>query len=214
MTISARLTRYLPIFFGLVLTALVIYFSVMLLGSSGNDEGKRKQTIQQVTLLTPPPPPPPPKIEQPPEPEVQEEVEFDEPLEDVPDLPDAPAMGDDLGLDADGSAGSDGFGLIGRKGGRSLLDGDPHQMYASMLQKQVEELLIENEAIRVKAYSVIAQLWVTDDGSIKRARLVHSTGDEIIDNALIEMLTSITMLGRSPPGDMPQPIKLRISSRL
>jgi protein TonB len=211
----ARLIRYLPIVIGILLTVAVIYFSIMLLTSSGEAEVSRKQTVQKVTLLTPPPPPPPPpKVEQPPEPEVQEEVQIDEPLEDVPDLPDAPPMGDLLGLDADGSGAGDGFGLIGRKGGRSLLDGDPHMQYASKLQKSIEELLLENEKLRVKAYSVVAQLWVGEDGSIVSAKLARSTGDEEIDDSLVEMLTSMTMLAQSPPDDMPQPIKLRISSRM
>ena len=215
MTMRARLIRYLPIVIGILLTVAVIYFSIMLLTSSGETEVSRKQTVQKVTLLTPPPPPPPPpKVEQPPEPEVQEEVQIDEPLEDVPDLPDAPPMGDLLGLDADGSGAGDGFGLIGRKGGRSILDGDPHMQYATQLQKSIEELLLENEELRVKAYSVVAQLWVGEDGSIVRAKLARSTGDEDIDDSLVEMLTSMTMLAQSPPDDMPQPIKLRISSRM
>ena len=215
MTMRARLIRYLPIVIGILLTVAVIYFSIMLLTSSGETEVSRKQTVQKVTLLTPPPPPPPPpKVEQPPEPEVQEEVQIDEPLEDVPDLPDAPPMGDLLGLDADGSGAGDGFGLIGRKGGRSILDGDPHMQYATQLQKSIEELLLENEELRVKAYSVVAQLWVGEDGSIVRAKLARSTGDEEIDDSLVEMLTSMTMLAQSPPDDMPQPIKLRISSRM
>jgi len=215
MTMRARLIRYLPVVIGVLLTAVVIYFAVMLLSTTDEDKGPRKQTVQKVTLLTPPPPPPPPpKIEQPPEPEVQEEVEIEEPLEDIPDMPDAPPAGDLLGLDADGSGGGDGFGLIGRKGGRSLLDGDPNMAYASKLQKSIEELLLDNEALRVKAYSVVAQLWIGQDGSITRAKLKKSTGDKDIDNSLIEMLTSMTMMAQEPPEGMPQPVKLRISSRM
>jgi hypothetical protein len=104
--------------------------------------------------------------------------------------------------------------LIGRKGGRSLLDGDPYEYYAAQLQKQIEELLIEHEEIRVKAYSVIAHLWVAEDGGIVRAKLTSSTGDKNIDNTLVELLTSMTMLAQSPPEGMLQPVKLRISSRL
>ncbi len=157
MTMRAKLIRFLPIVIGALLTAVVIYFSVVLFMTT-DDEPARKKVIQQVTILTPPPPPPPPpKIEQPPEPEEQEEVDIPEPEEDIPDIPDAPPMGDDLGLDADGTAGSDAFGMIGRKGGRGLLDGDPNLMYAARLQRQIEELLIDNEQIRVKAYSVVAQ---------------------------------------------------------
>ncbi len=214
MTMRAKLIRLLPIVIGVLLTAVVIYFSVLLFMTT-DDEPARKKVIQQVTILTPPPPPPPPpKIEQPPEPEDQEEVDIPEPEEDIPDIPDAPPMGDDLGLDADGTAGSDAFGMIGRKGGRGLLDGDPNLMYAARLQRQIEELLIDNEQIRVKAYSVVAQLWIGQDGSITRAKLSRSTGDEVIDQALVEMLTGMDILSQAPPQGMPQPVKLRISSRL
>lgn len=214
MTMRAKLIRFLPIVIGALLTAVVIYFSVVLFMTT-DDEPARKKVIQQVTILTPPPPPPPPpKIEQPPEPEEQEEVDIPEPEEDIPEIPDAPPMGDDLGLDADGTAGSDAFGMIGRKGGRGLLDGDPNLMYAARLQRQIEELLIDNEQIRVKAYSVVAQLWIGQDGSITRAKLSRSTGDEVIDQALVEMLTGMDMLSQAPPQGMPQPVKLRISSRL
>jgi len=210
----AKLIRFLPILIGILLTAVVIYFAVMLLTTS-DDEPARKKVVQQVTILAPPPPPPPPppKIEQPPEPKEQKEVDIPEPEEDIPDIPDAPPMGDDLGLDADGSAGSDAFGMIGRKGGRGLLDGDPNLMYAAKLQKQIEELLVDNEEVRVKAYSVVAQLWIGQDGSVTRAKLSRSTGDKDIDQALVEMLTGMAMLSQSPPEGMPQPVKLRISSR-
>ena len=215
MAIPVKLLRYLPSFIGVILSAVIVYYIVLMFLITDDEEPARKQTVQQVTLLTPPPPPPPPppKVEQPPEPDVQEEVDIPEP-QDVPDVPDAPPMGDDLGIDADGSGAGDGFGLIARKGGRGLLDGDPHQAYAARIQKAIEDLLVENEQIRTKAYSVVAQLWVGEDGSITRAKLSKSTGDEVIDNALIELLTTSTMLASGPPIDMPQPVKLRISSRM
>lgn len=214
MAIPVRLLRYLPFFIGTILSAVVIYFIVQMFLVVDDGEPERKQTVQKVTLLAPPPPPPPPpKVEEPPEPEVQEEVDIPEP-EDVPDVPDAPPMGDDLGVDADGTGAGDGFGLIGRKGGRGLLDGDPNAAYAAKMQKAIEDLLIDNEQIRSRAYSVVAQLWVGEDGSITRAKLSRSTGDEIIDGALIELLTTTSMLASGPPIDMPQPVKLRISSRM
>src|SRR5262245_757872 len=77
-----------------------------------------KKLVQEIKVIRPPPPeelPPPP----PPPPE--EEVDLNEP-EPQPDpvASNEPPPGN-LGLDAEGSAGSDGFGLMGRKGGRDLL---------------------------------------------------------------------------------------------
>jgi len=53
---------------------------------------------------------------------VQEKIEEPEPEpeEPLPDVPDEKPAGD-TGLDAEGTAGSDAFGLVGRKGGKGLL---------------------------------------------------------------------------------------------
>ncbi|WP_052700215.1 hypothetical protein [Methylocucumis oryzae] len=92
-------------------------------------------------------PPPPPKVEKPPEPEVKNEVEQPEPEpeEPLPDVADEPPPGD-LGLDAEGTAGSDGFGLAARKGGRGLLGGggggDPYAWYGGLIKKRPTRHLI------------------------------------------------------------------------
>ena len=177
----------------------------------------QKKGPQQITLLTPPPPPPP--VEKPPEPEVQEEVKLEEP-ETVEDLPeeatDEPPPGADLGVDAEGGAGGDGFGLIGRKGGRGLLAGagDPFVAYAMRVQKNIEDRLSNDTDTRRKAYSVVAKIWVSTNGRIERAELADSTGNQDVDSALERNLAALPPLAEAPPQDMPQPIRLRISSRL
>ena len=209
---------YLPKIVGISTVLVLTSGLIWLIYESINSEPvKFKKQIHTVNLLAPPPPPPPPpKVERPPEPEIEEKVEIDEPeqLEDLPDVADQPPMGDLLGLDAEGGAGGDAFGLIGRKGGRSLLDGDPFVLFASKLQQMIEEVLLDRDEIRSKAYSVVLQIWVGPDGSISDAKLASSTGDEVIDSKLVEMITGMTMLAHAPPENMPQPIKLRISSRL
>ena len=216
MAIPTKLIRYLPTILGLILTAVVIFFAVSFLSDTGEDEPVRKKVERQVTIIAtpPPPPPPPPKVEEPPEPEVKEEIDIPEPEQDVPDIPDAPPMGDDLGLDADGSAGSDAFGMIGRKGGRSLLDGDPRAQYAGKLQRLIEDLLVDNEEIRVKAYSIVAQLWLGVGGNVEDVKLSPSTGDKDIDEALVRLLKNMAVVDQDMPEGMPRPIKLRISSRM
>lgn len=177
--------------------------------------------VQQVTLVKPPPPPKQEKIEKPPEPKMkQKEVDISEPEpmpEEMPDMPDQPPLGEDLGLDAEGVAGGDGFGLVGRKGGRGLLGGragDPFMWYASQLQRQVEDALLDDEDIRRKDYSVVARIWVSDDGSIRRAELATSTGSSKTDRILLSRIEGLPPLSELPPDDMPQPIRLRISSRI
>lgn len=178
----------------------------------------QKKGPQQITLIAPPPPPPPPPQEKPPEPEVKEEVKLEdpEPVEDLPEeASDEPPAGENLGVDAEGGAGGDGFGLIGRKGGRGLLSGgDPFVMYASRLQERIEDSLTGDADVRRKAYSVVARIWVDGRGRIERAELDGSTGDRDMDAALERSLNALPPLAAAPPPDMPQPIRLRISSRL
>ena len=178
-----------------------------------------KKGPQQITLLAPPPPP---KLEEkPPEPEVKQEeevaLEEPQPLDDLPEeATDEPPAGADLGIDAEGGAGGDGFGLIGRKGGRGLLAGagDPFVVYAARLQRSIEDRLSDDADARRQAYSVVAKIWVTRNGQIERAELAGSTGNQAVDATLERTLNALPPLAEAPPQDMPQPIRLRIVSRL
>lgn len=208
---------YLPTIIGATaVLAITLGLIWLIYDSMHSDPPRFEKKIQSVNLVTPPPPPPKPKIERPPEPEIEEEVKINEPesLEDLPDLSDQSPPGDMLGLDAEGGAGGDGFGLIARKGGRGLLDGDPIILYASELQQMIEDSMLDNEHIRRKAYSIVVQIWVSENGEIERAKLSQSTGDREIDTSLVEMITGMPMMAQAPPAQMPQPIRLRISSRL
>ncbi len=213
--------KHLPRLLG---TAIVIGFGVavvMLIRNFMDAEPQQtKKTVQQITLLKPPPPPPPPpKVEKPPEPEMkQEKVELPDPEtpEELPEMADEPPAGDQLGLDADGGAGGDGFGLIGRKGGRGLLSGagDPNVMYAATLKNRIEEILLNADELRRQAYSVDTSIWVDDRGRVLRVELARGSGDRKLDDLLLEKLSAADMSLQAPPADMPQPVKLRITMRL
>lgn len=206
----AKLLKFMP---GAIMALVIILLSVMLLLSLRscvlNTPDKPLKTVV-VNLVMPPPPPPKPEetlIE--PEQKI-EEVKIDEPVE-LPDPNDQPPPGE-LGLDADGSGAGDDFGLLGRKGGRGLLDGGPFAGYTSALQKVIYDALYENEKIRKKRYSVIVSLWFETGGRIKKIELQTSSGDKDIDK---EIHRTIMAMNHSdvPPEQMPQPIKLRIASR-
>lgn len=209
--------RHLPKLLGTAVVVAVGVGVILLISHFMNAEpAVPKKHVQSITLLKPPPPPPPPKIERPPEPEVKKDVDIPEPeqLEDLPDPGDEPPAGDLLGLDAEGGAGGDAFGLIGRKGGRGLLSGDPYLVYASQLQKRIEDALLDNDSIRKRSYSVVARIWVGPNGGIQRAELSSTSGDDVIDDKLVDVINGMQALASNPPEGMPQPIKLRITSRL
>lgn len=212
--------RHIPKIVG---TLIVLGIAVIMVGVVKDFLNTPQQTVkkgpQQITLLTPPPPPPPPPEVKPPEPEVKEEVKIDEPqpVDDLPDQAnDEPPPGSDLGVDAEGGAGGDGFGLIGRKGGRGLLSGsgNPFAYYGSQVQRKIEDALLDDKELRKRAYSVGVNVWVRSDGSILRAELAASTGSRDMDAKLIAAIMNAQSLAQAPPQDMPQPIRMRISSRM
>ncbi len=183
---------------------------------------KPKPKIQKITIVTPPPPPPPPppKMERPPEPEERIEQPEPEPEPDEPPPEEADAdqtpPGDDLGLDAEGSGAGDGFGLIGRKGGRGLIGGrggTRFGWYAGLVKQDLETVLSGIDAVRKSRYSAVIEIWLSDRGGIERVKIVGSTGDPQLDDALERAITGAGSLSRPPPEDLPLPIRLRITSR-
>lgn len=175
---------------------------------------------QQITLLKPPPPPP--KVEEPPPPpEVQEEVKIPEPEalpEDLPELADeAPPPGDALGLDADGGAGTDGFGLAARRGGRGLLEGggDAQAWFEGELSRQLtaalNRVLRDADASKTERATFNLRVRVAPDGRVELAQLLDSTGDPALDRALEQALAGVR-LGRAPPDDVRRALRMRVST--
>jgi len=219
MTRKSKFRAYLP--FVSALTALVlvaglaVYALVQMLGAPPPE---MKRTVQQISLVRPPPPPPKPKEAPPPPEEIEEEVDMPDPQETPEPSPEnQPPPGDLLGLDAEGTAGADGFGLVARKGGRDLLasgGGDPHRWYAGVLKQELVAHLSEYDRIRSRRYSVQVRLWLGEDGAVRDVDLAGTTGDRELDEELRTALPSLQRIADAPPHDLPQPVQLRIVSRL
>ena len=210
-----RIKRYLPLVavflcVGTVGTGLAYAIKSML----DQPAPAPKTVIQQVTLMRPPPPPP--VEEQPPPPKVEEEVKLPDPEEQPTPADDAqPPPGDQLGLDADGTAGSDAFGLAARRGGRDLIGGgDAFRWYANVLKDDILRRLSDNRRVRANRYSVNVRLWIDRSGAVERVALASTTGDPELDGELERALDGIERFAQAPPADMPQPVRLRIVSRL
>lgn len=210
-----KLRRFVPAIAGVVFVGVIATVAVVFVRDMLNNTTPPKKSVQQITLLQPPPPPPP-KVEQPPEQKV-EEVKLDEPEpEPVPDDSNEPAPGEDLAVDADGGAGGDGFGLLGKKGGRSLIGsgGSAFGWFATQVQSDVQDMLNNREDIRKKRYAVKVNLWLEPDGSVRNVEMIGSSGNAELDRSLRVALKQITQLKTRPPEDLPQPIRLRIASRM
>ncbi|WP_150047642.1 MULTISPECIES: TonB C-terminal domain-containing protein [Methylomonas] len=218
MSSGTHFRVYLPriIIAGLVL-AFILAVVLVVRHFLEQQPEKAERKIQPITLLKPPPPPPPPpKVEKPPEPEVKEKIEEPEPeQEPEPETPPDEAPARDLGLDADASAGSDGFGLVARKGGTGLFGGgNPYAWYGNMLKTQIVNLLSGKDELRRKGYSAVVKLWLRQDGSVERVELSRGSNDADIDDLLQRQLAKLDKVAESPPPGMPQPVRLKISSRI
>lgn len=172
-----------------------------------------KQVVQEVRIIRPPPPPedrPPP-----PPPPPDEKVDLPEPEPEL--VPSAePPPGEQLGLDAEGSGTGDGFGLVGRPGGRDLLasSGSAAAWYAGLIKSEILANLNAQQDVRSGTFTAYVKLWIREDGSVERFTLDRSTGDPRRDRAIEAAMSRLQRISRPPPAATPQPISLRIVGRV
>jgi TonB family protein len=215
--------RNLPITIGVVLT-VVIAVAVYFLKDQFQKPVQSKKVVQQITIIQPPPPPPPPPPEQkPPEPEVKEEKipepEPEKEPEPAPEKAEQPP-GEELGVDADGSAGADGFGLVGKKGARGLLGGTGGSKiiwYGGQVKQKLEEELyaLLDEVARKSSYVLYLNIWVGADGRVTKAELADASDKPEVDAAVRKILPNLQFsVQKTPPENLQQPIKIKVTSRI
>jgi protein TonB len=207
----ARLQTVVVVVVSAVVLGLLAYGARALINEKS---APRRHQVQQISLVRPPlPPPPPPQVERPKD-EVKQEIKEPEPKDDSPP-PDAP-----LGLDAKGTSGGDNFGLAGRPGGREITslgdkgtgDGRGFIFYANQLQAQLQDELNQQRKLRGSDYRATVAVWIGADGRVQRVDLTGSTGDPDTDKLLRMVIAEARRL-KAPPENMPQPVRLRITSR-
>lgn len=176
--------------------------------------GKQQRMIETVQLIRPPPPPPPPDQPPPPPEKTDESLPKDKP-EAVPKDEEPPPAGP-LGLDAQGAAGEDAFGLAARQGGGDLVGGNGNAAFAwytNRLKDAILDKLSADGRLGSKRFSLSVRVWIEADGRIKQVKLASTTGDGSLDKAIEADLSALARLGEAPPLEMPQPISLKIVSR-
>lgn len=206
--IPRRYLRYVPAVGTAVAVCVTVAVVYWLKGLLEGPAPKVVPRVQQVTVILPPPQ----KIEEPPppEPEIKQEVEIPQ---EAPEPLEAPASAD-LGIDADGTGSGDGFGLQGKKGGRDLLDGGPYGWYAGLLRSDIRTVLAEDKRVRHGQYTLVISLWLARDGTIQRVELASSTGNAKVDEAVKVAVARMEKVREPPPDEMPQPVRLKITSKL
>jgi outer membrane biosynthesis protein TonB len=199
---------------------------------------RKKEQISTVTLLKPPPE----VKEKPPEPEVVKEIPKDtmtapmespQPQNQAQDQQqDAPPAGADLGVEGDGAAGSDGFGLVakGKGKGRDITLGgggggggmnklalmSKYGWYTSKIQdeikKQMRALLDKTGGMPKGKFQATVRIQLDAKGSVVKYQLVASSGNDKMDEALKGSLPGLRM-SQPPPDGMPAGMTLRIVSQ-
>jgi TonB family protein len=132
--------------------------------------------------------------------------------------------GESLGLDADGVAGSDGFGLVSNRGGRALIGGDTgnsallrkYAWYTQIIQDRIREhlqkQLDDDGGIPDGNLEATVRIVLDEMGQIKAFKIVDSSGSNNMDNAINVALRQVD-IDMPPPYDMPKSIKIKVSSK-
>ena len=210
-TLRRNVSRLVGGVAGLLMIVGFVWFVHTMMGAKSKKPDRQVQIVQVIRppLLPPdqPPPPPPEKTDQP--------LPKDEP-EPAPDSTPAPAD-QPLGIDAQGSAGGDAFGLAARRGGSDLVGGTgsaPFAWYTSRITDAIRERLASVPCARSAKGSLSIHLLMDVDGRFKQVQLATTTGnaqvDQCIDNALVSMPRMSDPL---PPG-MPEQVNIKIVSRI
>jgi protein TonB len=206
-----RWQRYVPLAAGtvivLVVGVLLIKFVMKMMAEK--PDGPQRQVAQVVKIVRPPenqPPPPPPP---PPEEKIEEPIEQQEPEQ----APEEASPAESLGLDADGAAGSDGFGLAARKGGRDLVGTGtaPFRWYTDLVARSLQDCFSEDETVRRGNYKVDVKVQVEKDGSMRVLDILGSSGSAEVDTA-IRRRTGCN-IGQGRPLEVPALATVRLTSR-
>jgi periplasmic protein TonB len=204
--------RFIPLLAGSFVVALAMLGLIWLVNNvlGKKSDGPKRQTLQIVKLIRPPPPEQPPPPPPPPD-------KVEQPIpKDTPDQkPDQAPADQPLGLDADASAGGDGFGLAARKGGQDLVGSSAGAFawYTNLLKGSVLDALSDDERIRRGSYSMVVRVWLASDGRVERIAVAQPSGNKELDGYIQQALTHLTRMREAPPFEMPQPVTLKIVSR-
>ena len=199
---------------GLVAFVLIVGFVSFVHTMMASKGKKPPRQVQVVQIIRPPPPPeqPPP----PPPEKTAEPLPKDEP-EPPPDQAQQAPADQPLGLDAEGSAGGDAFGLAARRGGSDLVGGTgsaPFAWYTSRLTDAIRERLASVECARSAKGSLTFHLLLEASGKIRQVQLATTTGNQKVDECIDAALTSMPPMRDPLPPGMPEQVNVKVVSRI
>lgn len=200
---SKSYRRRLPFVVAGGVIVVVTLIVVMLIRNfmAASDEPKRNR-VQQISLIKPPEPPPEVKPPEEKPPEIKEET----PLEKAPEPLSADQPPPGIGGAGYGSGDTSFGGNGGWMGGAGRFG-----YYLGGVQKGIHEELDRYEKLRKMEYKIEVALWLTKAGVVSRFEFLGSSGDKELEAMIKKAVLGAKF--EEPPSDIPQPIKLRISSR-
>jgi protein TonB len=204
----------MPVVIGVCVVAILVGFFLFIRSFlTGASSAPKQKLVQEVHLIRPPPPPPP--EEKPPPPPPEEKVTTPQPDQHPDPTPsNEPPPSQNLGLDAEGGAGGDAFGLVGNKGGRDLLGsgGSAVAWYSGILKSAVLEQLSADKELRSGNYKLVIRFWLRSDGSVDHVAIVQGSGDHDRDRLIEAQLSRMARLPNAPPPGFPTPATLTVVS--
>ena len=198
--------------FGLLLIASFVWFVRTMMEGKNAKPARQIQTVQ---IIRPPPPPPPDQPPPPPPEKTEQPLPKDTP-DTPPDEPDQAPADQPLGIDAEGGAGGDAFGLAARRGGADLVGGSgsaPFAWYTSRITDAIKDRLASVECARSAKGSLSFHLLLEASGKIKKVQLSTTTGSAKVDQCIDATLTSMPPMSDPLPPGMPEQVNLKIVSR-
>mgnify|MGYP006282431207 CR=1 FL=1 len=207
-----------------LVVALIIVVAVKLLLTDTMQEKKR--TVHQVKLLKPPKPPevkkkpPPPKKE---EKKIEQKVKKEKPKPMEDKQQDKPPMDENLGVDAEGEAGGDAFGLQGKKGGSALIGSGGggslmrkyawyNQLIEKTIRSHMNDIFEKNGGIPDGNLKTTVDIFLNEQGNIVDFSIHGSSGNHSMDETVKKALKR-TRISKKPPDGMPRGMRITISSR-
>jgi protein TonB len=208
-TVRRNVSRLAGAVFAILAIVGFIWFVRTMMGAQ---TGKKTRTVEVVQIIRPPPPPPeqpppPPPPEKAPEP-LPKDVPEPQPEQQPDQAPQQP-----LGIDAEGSAGGDAFGLAARAGGSDLIGGNgtaPYAWYTNRMRDVIKDKLAESPCAKSAKGSLSTRVVVGADGHVKQIKMTSTSGNAQLDQCVDKVLASITSLGDAPPPGMPEQVNLRL----
>lgn len=208
MSYKSAVIKALPAMAVVAVLLLALLFAYVMKDWLFQDKVTPRKVVQQITMIAVPPPPPPP--ENLPEPEPEDEIVEEDIDEPQPEEPAEVPPAQDLGVDADGTAGGDSFGLVARKGGSGLLGGGGYSAY---MKAELQKALMADKKLRYLEYRALVKVWFDENGGVMRTEVELLEGQPQVGELLTKFLVSFPERIKNKPLEAQEDYyELRVSS--